>query len=187
MHDDNLGEPHRQANYLGTGLFNLLMPHTQGSAYTVTRSMTNEHGCETVRLPKVQYVKTKICATISTLIRIMLQKLDETKFVEQLMRWEFDIAEYERVTAERLPELLKTTLLFTKISGPAYGDLGMQVNDANPHEETIVVKWCRTISLSSSAQAHRHARSRGSTTGPAPMETDTSHNVKGRGKGQRHR
>lgn len=86
---------------------------------------------------------------ISTLMGMMLQKFDETKFVEQHTRWEFDIAKYEWVTTERLQELLKTTLLVTKTSGPMYRYLCVQQNDAHTYEETkaIVVNYCWTTSL----------------------------------------
>lgn len=47
----------------------------------------------------------------------VLQRFGENEFIEQPTRCEFDISEYERVTLEKLPELLKTTLLITRAVG----------------------------------------------------------------------
>lgn len=155
-YDDDLREPHRETNYLGTVLFKLIMSFTKDPAYPVTKSTTNERGFETSRLPKVRYGKTKRHMMTSTIMRNMLQKFDASKFVEQLARWEFDIEAYEKVTMVRLPELLQTTLLITKTSGSMYRFWCMQVTGDRTYEETkaIVVNYCKTTSLTSRAQAH---------------------------------
>lgn len=69
--------------------------------------------------------KTKRHTMISTLMILMLQRFDDAKFVEQLMIWEFDIAEYD---TGNLHDLLKTTLPAMKTSGPMCRYLCMQVS-----------------------------------------------------------
>lgn len=81
----------------------------------------------------------------STLMRIVLQKFDEAKFVEELTKWAFYISEYDRATNERLPASLKTTLLATKTSGPTYRYLCMSIDDPRGIIQTmVVVNYCRT-------------------------------------------
>lgn len=87
---------------MGTVLFNLLMSLTKSPAYTVTISTTNDNEFEALRPLMVQYGNTKRHTMISMLMRIMLQKFDERKFVESPTHWELGIAEYDRVTAGRI-------------------------------------------------------------------------------------
>lgn len=142
----------------------------------MTISTANENGFETLRLLRVQYGKTKRCTMLSTLMRIMLnvRRLNICKTTPAL--GVFELAGYERMTAERLPELLKTTLLITRTSGPVYRYLCLLVSDIHTYQKakTIVVH-CRTTTLNSSAQSHGHTTSRSSTTGPAPMEIVAFH------------
>lgn len=49
-------------------------------------------------------------------MRIFQQQLSEDKFIDMLTKWEFDISEHGRVSTERLLELLKLTLLTSKMS-----------------------------------------------------------------------
>lgn len=52
----------------------------------------------------------------STLMRIVLQNVVESTFIDQLTNWEFDISEFERVTCKSLPE----SLLIAKTSGAVH-------------------------------------------------------------------
>lgn len=67
----------------------------------------------------------------STLARLVLQKFDETKVIDQLTKWGGggDISEYERVALESLPELLKTTWSIMRSSGAMYRWLCLQIDD----------------------------------------------------------
>lgn len=84
---------------------------------------------------------------IFTLMRIVLQKLGENRFIDHINKWEFDISEHERVTTVRLRALLKTTLLITKSSDGMYRELCMQVNDLLNYRqaEAPVVNHCNNI------------------------------------------
>ena len=122
-------DPMKRADYLSSVLFNVLLQLTKGPAYVLTRGTPDDNGFETLRLLRDQFGKTKRQTMISTLMRIVQQRFDETRFVEQLTKWEFDIAEFEKVTADHLPDLLKTTLLIIKTSGSMYRYLCMQINE----------------------------------------------------------
>lgn len=85
---------------------------TKGAAFTL-----DDNGFETLRRLRGQFGKTKRQTMTFRLMRSVLQKFDEAKFGEQLTKWEFVIFGYERVTNERLPQLLDdlTTYHETKI------------------------------------------------------------------------
>lgn len=68
------------------------------SRYTVTKTILDDNGFETLRLLREQFGRTKRQTMISTLMRIVLQQFDETKLSEQLTKWEF--TENERMALE---------------------------------------------------------------------------------------
>lgn len=81
--------------------------------------------------------------------------------------------ERERESIERLPELLKTTLL-TTTSGAMYSCLCMHIDDLASYQQPviIVVCYCKTSASSASAQSHFTQSSRTTDNGPAPMDID---------------
>lgn len=99
------------ADYLASVLFNLVLQITKGPAYTVTRTTVDDKRFETERPLQERFGRTRRQTMISILTRIVLQTFGENTFIEQLTEWEFDISEYERVTQEKRPDVLKTTLL----------------------------------------------------------------------------
>lgn len=93
--------------YLSSVLFNALLQLTTCHylVSTVTRTMPDDGGLDTLRLVREEFGRTKRQMAITTLMRIAPQKFGENKFIDQLSRWDFYISEYERVTPGRLPEL----------------------------------------------------------------------------------
>lgn len=93
----------------------------------MTRITLDDNGFEALllfansfgRQPREQFRKTKRQTMTSTQMLIVPQKFGEARFIEQLIQWEVDITEYEGVTKERLPHLLKE-LLVTKTTGGMY-------------------------------------------------------------------
>lgn len=66
---------------------------------------------------------------LSTLMRVVLKKIEENRVVQQLAKKEFHISKYERVTMAKIPELLKTMLQITQTSGAMYHYLYIPIND----------------------------------------------------------
>lgn len=104
---------------------------------------------------------------ITTLMRVVLYRFGENKISEQPSQ-----REYERVTWEIMPELLKTTLI-SKTSGALYRCLSMQIDDLATYRKTtlIVANNCGASTPSPSMRPHATPSSR--TTcggGPVPSE-----------------
>lgn len=55
-----------------------------GATYTVTRTTLGDNGLDTLRLLQQQLGRTKRQTMIPTLMRIVMQKFGEAKFIEQL-------------------------------------------------------------------------------------------------------
>lgn len=129
IYGTNIPKDHRvsRSDYMAPVLFNVLLQVTKGATNTVTRTTVGDNGFDTLRLSQPPFGRTKRQTIISTLMRIVMQKYDEAKFIEQLAKWEFDISECGRVTSERPPEMLTTTLLVTKTTGPMYRHLCMPI------------------------------------------------------------
>lgn len=109
---------------------------------------------------------------MTMLVRIVLQKLDDNKFIGQLTEWEFYISESERVTTERLPELLMKPLLFATTGGAMYRYLCMHLDDVTTYQTTmIIVSCCHASSMAVSLRQHSLAGSRGAGPGGEPMES----------------
>lgn len=134
--DQDIQNPIKKADYLSSVLLNLLLQMMQGPAYIVTRAMLDNNGCEALRRLQAHFGKTKRQMAISMLMRIVRQKFDENRLVEQLTMWNFEISECEGITTERLPNLLKTTLLILNTSGGMYRYLCMQVNNLANYQRT---------------------------------------------------
>lgn len=107
---------------LSSVLFKVMVQMAKGTAYMVIGAKLDDGGFETLCLLRYQFGRTKRPMRISTLRRVLLQKFDEDRFTELLAKWEFDASEYERVTAEQLPEVLRTPFLNAKTSGAILQD-----------------------------------------------------------------
>lgn len=126
--------PTMGADYLASVLFNLHVQITKGPAYTVTRSTVDDKAFEMLRLLGEHVGRTRRQTMNSTLMRFVLQKFGEKKFINQLIKWELDISEYGRVMQVQLPELLKIMLLISKTSGAMYRYLCMQIDDLTAYK-----------------------------------------------------
>lgn len=91
------------ADWLASVPFNLLLQITTGPACTVTRTTLDDDGVETLQLLREQVGRTTRPTMSSTLMRVVLRKFDDNRFIEQLTKWEIDISVYERATQENYP------------------------------------------------------------------------------------
>lgn len=73
-----------------------------------------------------QLENTKRQKMVSTPMRVVLQNFAENTCIDRLTTWDFDISEYENVTAEKRPELLTAT----QTSGAINRYRCMQLSDA---------------------------------------------------------
>lgn len=66
----------------------------------LTITTFDDNGFETLVVLRDRYGSPNRQTMNSTLVRIVSQTVGETTLIEQLTKWEFDMPEYEEVTAE---------------------------------------------------------------------------------------
>lgn len=80
-------------------LFNVLL-QIKRPAYTQTRTTSDEHGFDTLRLLIDQFGKSTRVTMLSKLMSIFLQKVEVNNLIAQRTDWEFGISYFEGVTVE---------------------------------------------------------------------------------------
>lgn len=143
----------------------------------MTKTTLDEKGSETLRLLRKQFGRTKRQTVNSTWMRIVPQNFDENDFSELLTDRGFGTSEYKRVAQDKLPDLLKTTLLISKTSGAMYRYLCMQLDDLTTCQRanTMIVNYCGTSASTTNVYA---GNPRGAETVSAPMEIDALYHGK---------
>lgn len=115
-------DPAKAADCLASVVFNLLLQITERPAYTVTRGTPDDNGFEAPRQ-----------AMITSMVNIVFQQCTENGCIEHVTKWEFEVSEYDWGISERLPDLLRATLLISKTSGAMIRYLCMHTCDLTTH------------------------------------------------------
>lgn len=106
----------KAADYLASVVFSLLLQLMELPAYRDLAPPV-DNGIETLGMLHEQLGRTQRQTMMITWMRIVLHNFEDNK---QPTKWAFDTSGYDRVASERLPELLKTTLMISKSSGAMY-------------------------------------------------------------------
>ena len=133
INDDSFTEGHEEEEKLSRELHGILVQLCGGPSEVLLQQIDTDHGCEDWRKLHEYYKRPSLSTSLGRLVKILDYPFK--KMEEDLMKWEGEVAAFERETGSPLPSMVKIAVLIKQSSGPLQQHLQLNANHTTSYNQ----------------------------------------------------